>query len=102
MGLLTKEQVDQVWEDGLKYRLRRFHKYLLSFGLLPMSVPVYSFESHLKQLLVQFFVEGVREDDRGRPKAVSNRGSQEADDAEGRGTGGEAGASDPAGPRGTD
>lgn len=102
MGLLTEEQINQVWEDGLKHRIRRFYNYLLSFGLLPMSVPVYSFESHVKLLLVQFFVEGVREDARGRPKVVSDRGGEAAGDAKGRSSGGEAGTSDPSGSRGTD
>ena len=68
MGVLTEEQLEDVWENkGLKYKMTKFHKFLLERGLLPMSVPDYLFLDHMKNdILKNFFVKGVREHEDGR------------------------------------
>jgi predicted SAM-dependent methyltransferase len=62
MGILTEEQLEEVWSDrGLEFRMKRFHKFLVERGLLAMSVPEYLFLDHLRNdILSSFFVRGVR------------------------------------------
>lgn len=68
LGVLTEEQLEKVWnEHGLEWRLRRFHKFLLERGLLPMSVPEHLFLDHIHdEILHNFFVKGVKEHQDGR------------------------------------
>lgn len=74
VGVLTEEQLEQVWNDqGLETKLKRFHKFLLERGLLPMSVPEYLFLGHIKNsILHDFFVKGVRIDEKGRTRYGSD------------------------------
>jgi hypothetical protein len=67
MGLLTKEQVDEVWDEGgMKHNVHRLYKFLRAHGLLPMSVPLYNFQAAIKKrLLIDFFVKGKIEDEQG-------------------------------------
>jgi predicted SAM-dependent methyltransferase len=75
MGVLTKEQLDEVWrENGLERRMKRFHRFLIERGLLPMSVPEHLFLDHLyNEILVNFFVKGVKEHEDGRIEYGSDR-----------------------------
>lgn len=68
MGVLTEDQINEVWnERGLKRRMKRFHKFLIERGLLPMSVPEHLFLDHFyNDILTNFFVKGVREHENGR------------------------------------
>jgi hypothetical protein len=83
VGLLTKDQVDEIWErKGLRFRAKRFRKYLISMGLGPMTVSEDVFLRHIHdEFLINFFVKGVREDARGRqefPSDEPNTGSKGA------------------------
>lgn len=68
MGLLTEDQVEEVWEkQGMKHNVARLYKMLLSHGLLPMSVRDFAFADAIrKKLLINFLVKGVVEDEHGR------------------------------------
>lgn len=68
MGVLTEEQLEKVWEEnGLNVRMKRFHKFLLERGLLPMSVPEHMFLDHFRNdILESFFVKGVKMHKDGR------------------------------------
>ena len=101
MGVLTKEQLDQVWrEQGMKYNMRRFHKYLMERGLLPY-INVNKFSHHVYVLLDKFFVQGMKEKPDGRQlfpaqacwdrEAIDSNGEGEgeAKTASGRGSAGE-------------
>lgn len=68
MGLLTPDQVEEVWErKGLKFRAKRFRKFLIQHGLGPMVVSEDVFLRHIyEEFLINFFVKGVREDVRGK------------------------------------
>lgn len=74
VGLLTQEQVEEVWErNGLKFRAQRFRKYLIKLGLGPMTVSEDVFLRHIHdEFLTNFFVKGVREDVRGRQELPPN------------------------------
>jgi hypothetical protein len=67
-GMLTEEQVEEVWEErGLKHHVERLYKLMISHGLLPMSVRDYAFADAVKRkILTNFFVKGVTEDEHGR------------------------------------
>lgn len=68
MGLLTEEQVERIWkEQGLEGHVARMYDYLRQFGLQPMAVQKHTFlDNFRKRILTNFFVRGVREDDKGR------------------------------------
>lgn len=68
MGLLTADQVEKVWEEsGLKFRVKRFRKFLIQNGLGPMVVSEDVFLRHVHdEILINFFVKGVKEDARGK------------------------------------
>ena len=68
MGLLTEEQVEQVWEEqGLKLHVERMHAYLVKNGLMPMTVQKHTFlDNFRKRILTNFLVKGVVEDEHGR------------------------------------
>lgn len=68
MGILSQEELDKVWgEQGLKYRIKRFHGFLVERGLLEVAVPLYLFEDHIRNdILGRFFVKGVKENPDGR------------------------------------
>lgn len=68
MGLLTEEQVEQVWrEQGLILHVERMHAYLVKNGLMPMTVQKHTFlDNFRKRVLTNFFVKGVVEDKHGR------------------------------------
>lgn len=71
MGMLTKEQLDQVWhEAGMKYNIWRFHEYLIDRGLLPYT-NVNKFSNHIYDLLHKFFVLNMKEDKDGRQQFPS-------------------------------
>lgn len=82
MGVLTKEQLDEVWHDlGMKYNVRRFHDYLLGRGLLPY-IDVNKLSKHVYRLLYEFFVLGMKERPDGRqwfPTETRWRGGEEAE-----------------------
>lgn len=64
--MLTKEQLDNVWKDqGMKYRMRRFHAYLTDRGLMPY-INVNKFSSHVYELLHQFLVLDLTETKDGK------------------------------------
>lgn len=74
MGVLTDEQLEQVWdEQGLKHRVNRFYTFLTDRGLLPMSVPRDIFIDHIHNgILRKFFVKGVKELPDGQQRSVSD------------------------------
>lgn len=66
MGVLTEEQLKRVWEEqGLKFRMWRFHKYLAERGLMSY-VDVNKFTKHVYELLDKFFVQGLEESKDGK------------------------------------
>lgn len=98
MGVLTKEQLDEVWEkQGMKYNMRRFHQYLMERGLLPY-INVNKFSHHVYDLLDKFMVQGMKEKPDGRQlfpaqarwnDDANGEGEVEAEASGGRGSGGE-------------
>jgi hypothetical protein len=75
---ITQEDLDYIWnENGFKYRISRFHKYLTQRGLLPLSVPKDHFINHFKEILTDFFVNGVRENEDGRREYPDTSGEDE-------------------------
>lgn len=59
--MITKEQLDQIWhEAGLKYRFRRFHKFLSERGLLSF-ITEEKLSNHLYEVLENFLVKGIKE-----------------------------------------
>lgn len=81
MGMLTIEQVEEVWNrQGLKHNCKRFRNFLISRGLLPLTVPEDVFLRHMKdELLINFFVKGVVENAKGQQEYPddSDSGSEE-------------------------
>jgi hypothetical protein len=58
MGVLTKKQLDEVWNQGLDQRVKRFHAFLVERGLMPLSVPEHLFSDHVYEvLLLKYFVK---------------------------------------------
>lgn len=74
LGFLTEEQLEQVWEEqGMRYRIDRFYRYLIDRGLLPMSVPADLFSDHIRNdILGKFLVKGVRELPDGQQRTDSD------------------------------
>lgn len=70
MGILTEKQLEEVWaKRGLKHRMKRFHRFLVERGLLPVSVPEHLFLDHIRNdILESFFVKDITEDSKGRVK----------------------------------
>jgi hypothetical protein len=72
VGVLTEEQLRQIWDDqGLEHRMRRFYGYLADRGLLQMSVPEDIFLIHIRDdILKKFFVQGTKELADGRQQTT--------------------------------
>lgn len=75
MGVLKKTQLDQIWhENGMKFNVRRFHKYLAERGLLSY-VKEDRFSRKFYNVLQDFFVKGVKERADGRQTVASSEGN---------------------------
>jgi hypothetical protein len=83
MGVITDKDLEKIWEEnGLKFRIHRFHKFLAERGLLEYSVPSYLFEDHvLNDILRKFFVKGVREQADGRQEYEPDERCEAEDEA---------------------
>lgn len=61
MGVLTKEQLDLVWnERGLKHRIGRLRGWLLQRGLHPF-ISAEKLQRHVYEVLLAFFVKDHEE-----------------------------------------
>jgi hypothetical protein len=61
VGVLTKQQLDEVWVDnGLKFRIERFRSWLMERGLHGF-VSVEKLQRHFYDMLEAFFVNGIKE-----------------------------------------
>lgn len=79
MGVLTKEQLDQVWhENGLKYRVGRFHGWLAEHNLLAY-ITERKIVEHLYEVLEAFFVKGIKETKDGRQIAAAGEHAEPGD-----------------------
>ena len=75
--MVTKEQLDQIWhEAGLKYRFRRFHKFLSERGLLS-HITEDKLTSHLYEVLENFLVKGIKETKDGEQILPTSSGGPE-------------------------
>ena len=83
MGLLTADQVEEVWEkQGMKHRCKRLRRFLIERGLGPMVVPEDVFLREIKdEFMINFLVKGVVEDGRGKQEFPP----KDDGDAEGQG-----------------
>lgn len=78
-GMITKEQLDQIWhEAGLKYRFKRFHKFLNERGLLAF-ITEEKLSKHLYEVLENFFVKGIKETKDGEQILPTGTGGSESD-----------------------
>jgi hypothetical protein len=78
VGLLTKEQLDDVWDSkGLKHRYARLHDFMVSMGLGPMAVRKDLFLKDMQSILYKFFKDGLTEDKDGRQNYTNKAGENE-------------------------
>lgn len=85
MGVLTEEQLKEVWErGGMKFNMRRFHAYLTERGLMPY-INVNKFSNHVYDLLNKFFVQGLKEFPDGRQQLPAQARWGDVGNGEGEG-----------------
>lgn len=74
MGVITREALDQVWEEnGLKFNVGRFHRYLLERGLLPYVTQA-RFSRKFYNIMSDFLVRGIKEHTDGRQDIAYSEG----------------------------